>query len=92
MWQSSLDEVAWRRDSAVRSRWPLRAMPELLGRRKWSVMQDMSYKQRVLLDAKLADRAGLEPDEARAIAAELGLAFQQVRMQFSIFCTVTTCS
>ena len=53
-------------------------MPELLGKRKWSIMQDMSYKQRVLLDAKLANRAGLEPAECRAIAAELGLAFQQV--------------
>ena len=66
------------RDSAVRSCWPLRAMPELLGKRKWSMMQDMSYKQRVLLDAKLANRAGLDPNECRAIAVELGLAFQQV--------------
>lgn len=77
-------KVAWCRDSAVRSCWPLRAMPELLGKRKWSMVQDMSYRQRVLLDAKLANSAGLEPDECRAIAAELGLAFQQVGMQFMI--------
>ena len=76
----------------MRSCWPLRAMPELLGRRKWSMMQDMSYKQRVLLDAKLADHAGLEPDEARAIAAELGLAFQQVGMHVVLTVSVTTCS
>ena len=78
--QTSHAEVAPCRDSAVRSCWPLRAMPELLGKRKWSMMQDMSYKQRVLLDAKLADPAELGPDECRAIAAELGLAFQQVCM------------
>ncbi len=80
----------WCRDSAVRSCWPLRAMPELLGKRKWSMMQDMSYKQRVLLDAKLANRAGLEPAECRAIAAELGLAFQQVGIT-SVSLTPTAC-
>ena len=52
-------------------------MPELLGKRKWSVLQEMSYKQRILLDARLAKGADLEPDECRAIAADLGLAFQQ---------------
>ena len=69
------------RDNAVRACWPLRAMPELLGKRKWSVMADMSYKQRVLLDARLAQRADLEPNECRTLAAELGLAFLQVSMR-----------
>ena len=53
-------------------------MPELLGKRKWSVLQDMTYKQRVLLEAKLAQRSDLMPDECRVIAAELGVAFLQV--------------
>ena len=61
----------------MKSCWPIRAMPELLGRRKWSVLQEMSYKQRVLLDARLAQGADLEPDACRALAADLGLAFQQ---------------
>lgn len=67
------------RDAAVKSCWPLRAMPELLGKRKWSLMQDMSYKQRVQLDARLAQTTDLSPDECRAMAAELGLAFTQVQ-------------
>ena len=67
------------RDAAVKSCWPLRAMPELLGKRKWSLLQDMSYKQRVQLDARLAQKADLSPDECRVMAAELGLAFTQVQ-------------
>lgn len=53
-------------------------MPELLGKRKWSVLQDMTYKQRVLLEAKLAQRSDVTPDECRVIAADLGVAFLQV--------------
>lgn len=72
--------VPYCRDSQVKSCWPVRAMPELLSRRKWSMIQEMSYKQRVLLDARLARGADLEPNHCRAIAADLGLAFQQVRL------------
>ena len=53
-------------------------MPELLGKRKWSVLQDMTYKQRVLLEAKLAQQSDVTPDECRVIAADLGVAFLQV--------------
>ncbi len=75
----------------MKSCWPLRAMPELLGKRKWSLMQDMSYKQRVQLDARLAQNADLSPDQCQAMAAELGLAFTQVQkprtLHISSICT-----